>query len=217
MPRQPQQDRSRATRQGLLSATIESLAEVGWAGTTVVAVAQRAGVSRGAAQHHFATRDELVQAAVHTVARELTEDLAARGAELDVQDDRVLGVLEALVGIWTGPFGRAATHLWVAASTDPSLRALVLPLERQFNRDVYRVTLELLRADGNRPEVREAVQLTLDLVRGIGLSVLLRPERRRRDRRRAELVRWSEQLAATIGVPASGDVMRTEPKMAPSV
>ena len=53
--RQPQQDRSRATRKRLLEAAIECLAELGWTGTTVAIVAERAGVSRGAAQHHFPT------------------------------------------------------------------------------------------------------------------------------------------------------------------
>lgn len=43
----PQQDRSRATRQRLLEAAVESLAEVGYAATTVSVVATRAGVSRG--------------------------------------------------------------------------------------------------------------------------------------------------------------------------
>src|SRR5258708_40091971 len=61
--REPQQDRSRATRQRLLEAAIECLASLGWTGTTVAVVAVRAGVSRGAAQHHFRTREELVTAA----------------------------------------------------------------------------------------------------------------------------------------------------------
>ena len=43
--REPRQDRSRATRQRLLEAAIECLAEVGWSGSTVSVVAERAGVS----------------------------------------------------------------------------------------------------------------------------------------------------------------------------
>jgi AcrR family transcriptional regulator len=53
--REPQQDRSRVTRKRLLEATVRCLAELGWSGTTVLVVAERAGVSRGAAQHHFPT------------------------------------------------------------------------------------------------------------------------------------------------------------------
>lgn len=55
--RTPQQDRSRATRRRLLEAAVECLAELGWNGSTVTVVAERAGVTRGAAQHHFPTRE----------------------------------------------------------------------------------------------------------------------------------------------------------------
>ena len=60
--RVPKQDRSRATRQRLLEAAVACLAERGWAGSTVSVVAEHAGVSRGAAQHHFPTREDLVDA-----------------------------------------------------------------------------------------------------------------------------------------------------------
>lgn len=67
-PKQPQQERSRATRLKLLEAAVSCLAERGWSGSTVAVVAERAGVSRGAAQHHFRTREDLFTAAVEHVA-----------------------------------------------------------------------------------------------------------------------------------------------------
>jgi len=48
------------TRQKLLEAALDSLAAVGYSGTSVAVVAARAGVSRGAAQHHFPTRTEAI-------------------------------------------------------------------------------------------------------------------------------------------------------------
>jgi AcrR family transcriptional regulator len=197
--RQPQQDRSRATHQALLDATIESLAEVGWAGTTVVAVAARSGVSRGAAQHHFPTRDELVQAAVDRVIDSLTESLAVSRVDVAARDDRTLAALEVLTELWSSAAGRAATHLWIAASTDPTLKELVLPLERRFNRALYKATIDLLGADVEQPRVREAVRLTLDLTRGIGIGSLVR---RDRSRLHADLAQWAAMLAAIPG--ASG-------------
>jgi len=194
--REPQQDRSRITRQALLDATIECLADDGWAGTTVVGVAARAGVSRGAAQHHFATRDELVRAAVEKVSADITAEMRAREAQLVQVEDRAQAVVELLVALWTGTFGRAATHLWVAASTDPTLRELVLPLERRLSRDLYATTIDLLGIDDARPEATSSVRLTLDLVRGIGLAALLRPDLQRR---RADLAQWAAVLGAWSG------------------
>lgn len=193
--RAPQQDRSRATRQSLLDATIESLSEVGWSGTTVVAVAARAGVSRGAAQHHFATRDDLVRASVDQVTDEVTERLAA--TRIDVRtEDRALAVVEMLTDLWTSSVGRAATHLWVAASTDPGLHDLVLPLERRLNRQIYQSTFTMLGADPEEPQAREAVRLTLHLVRGVGLGALLRGDR---SKMKADLAHWAAMLATAVG------------------
>src|SRR5690348_18308793 len=73
--RVPKQDRSRATRQRLLEAAVACLAEHGWAGSTVAVVAERAGVSRGAAQHHFPTRDDLFTAALEHVTHVRAEEL----------------------------------------------------------------------------------------------------------------------------------------------
>jgi AcrR family transcriptional regulator len=75
--KEPKQDRSRATRQRLLAAAVACLAEHGWAGSTVSVVAERAGVSRGAAQHHFPTREDLFTAAVEYVAEERSQALRA--------------------------------------------------------------------------------------------------------------------------------------------
>ncbi|MFD3675123.1 TetR/AcrR family transcriptional regulator, partial [Streptomyces sp. NPDC058672] len=80
--RSPKQDRSRATRQRLLEAAVACLAESGWAGSTVSVVAERAGVSRGAAQHHFPTREDLFTAAVEYVAEQRSTALR----ELPAQD-----------------------------------------------------------------------------------------------------------------------------------
>ncbi|CAM5670162.1 hypothetical protein SBADM41S_05672 [Streptomyces badius] len=53
------------------------LAEHGWRGSTVSVVAERAGVSRGAAQHRFPTREDLITGAVEYVAEERSAALRA--------------------------------------------------------------------------------------------------------------------------------------------
>lgn len=195
--RQPRQERSRATRQRLLDACVESLADVGWDRTTVVAVASRAGVSRGAAQHHFATRDALVVACVDDIIERMSVDLRAAESRVSRRDDRPLAVLEILSDLWTGVGGRAAMHLWVAASTDPALRALVEPLERRLNLELFRATVDLLGADTTRPQVQESVSLTLQVMRGMGLGALLRRDPARRT---TELSQLAAMLTAVEGV-----------------
>lgn len=196
---EPKQERSRATRESLLDATIESLAEVGWHGTTVVAVAARAGVSRGAAQHHFPSRDDMVREAVERVGETLADRLRQRAVEVDRGEDRVLHVLTTLTGVWTDVVGRAALQLWIAAATDPTLRELVIPLERRFSRDMQELTLELLDADPDAPGVQASVRLTLDVVRGIGVGAAVRHDLAQRN---ADLAQWAAILGAMPGFGA---------------
>ncbi|MFE5730089.1 MULTISPECIES: TetR/AcrR family transcriptional regulator [unclassified Streptomyces] len=172
----PKQDRSRATRQRLLEAAVSCLAEHGWAGSTVSAVAERAGVSRGAAQHHFPTREDLFTAAVEYVAEERSQALRALPS-----DDRAAAVA-ALVDLYTGPLFRAALHLWVAATGEDQLRARVTELEARVGRESHRIAVEVLGADETRPGVRETVQGLLDMARGLGLATLLTDDRARRER-----------------------------------
>ncbi|WP_306186627.1 MULTISPECIES: TetR/AcrR family transcriptional regulator [unclassified Streptomyces] len=178
--RVPKQDRSRATRQRLLQAAVACLAEHGWAGSTVSAVAERAGVSRGAAQHHFPTREDLFTAAVEYVAEErstATRALFPGGASGDRR-----AVVRALVDLYTGPLFRAALHLWVAASNEDQLRARVTELEARVGRETHRIAVELLGADESRPGARETVQGFLDMARGLGLANLLTDDTARRER-----------------------------------
>jgi AcrR family transcriptional regulator len=162
-------------------------------------VSTRAGVSRGAQLHHFPTKHDLVVAAVE----HLTE---LRGAELLVSlsessDDvaastvdritRLRRVLRLLGEHFSSPVFTAALELWVAARTDEVLLAAVGPLELRVGREVHRLTVEALGADESKPGVRELVQATLDLVRGLGLANTISDDAARR---RRILNRWADVL-----------------------
>ncbi|MDQ1018444.1 AcrR family transcriptional regulator [Streptomyces afghaniensis] len=192
--RVPKQDRSRATRQRLLEAAVSCLAEHGWAGSTVSVVAERAGVSRGAAQHHFPTREDLFTAAVEYVAEERSTALRALFPEGAAGDRRA--VVAALVDLYTGPLFRAALHLWVAASNEDQLRARVTELESRVGRETHRIAVDLLSADESVPGVRETVQGLLDMARGLGLANLLTDDEARRER---VVEQWAGLLDEALG------------------
>jgi AcrR family transcriptional regulator len=176
--REPRQDRSRATRARLLESAITCLADLGWSASTVAVVAEHAGVSRGAAQHHFPTREALFTAALEHVTSE-------RGAQLRREltgrpSADTSAVVELVFELFTGPLFRAALMLWVAAASEPQLRAQIVPLEARIGREIHHVVADLLGVDERVPGVRETVQATLDLARGLGLANLLTDDRRRR-------------------------------------
>jgi len=190
-----QQQRSRSTRLRVLEATVACLVEHGWSGTTTTLVAERAGVSRGAQLHHYRTKSALVIAAVEHLAERRAAELRAEVAALRPGGDRVGRTVDLLGSLFTGPLFAAAIEVWVAARTDATLRAALVPVEARFGREVHRLTVDLLGADESRPGVRESVQATLDLMRGLGLASLLTDDSARRGRL---LTEWSRQLRAVL-------------------
>ena len=178
-------------RARLLEATVELLAERGFAGTTTTLVSQRAGVSRGAQLHHFPSKNRLVYAAVEHVTALRRSELLTAAEQLPEGPRRRRLVLEMLADHFISPAFTAALELWVAARTDPELLAEVGPLEQRVGRETHRLTVELLAADESKPGARELVQATLDLVRGLGLADTISDDAKRR---RRILDRWAEVL-----------------------
>ncbi|HYJ70652.1 MAG TPA: helix-turn-helix domain-containing protein [Nocardioidaceae bacterium] len=178
--RVPQAERTRAMRQRLMEATVACLVERGWAGTSTAMVAQRAEVSRGAMLHHFPTKADLVVGAVEHLSRLRRAELLT-AAEAMPSTGRTRHALGLLADHMTGAVFQAALELWVAARTYADLRATVGPLEQRVGRETHRVAVRMLGVDESEPGVRELVQATLDLVRGLALADTLTNDRRRRE------------------------------------
>ena len=178
-------------RQRLLEACVECLVEEGWSGTSTTLVSQRAGVSRGAQLHHFPTKNDLVVAAVTHLSEVRGRELAAAAETVPHGRRRTRAVLAMLADHFTGTVFTAALELWVAARTDEALLAAVGPLEQRVGREAHRMTVAALGVDESRPGVRELVQATLDLVRGLGLASTITDDSARR---RRILREWADVL-----------------------
>jgi len=187
-------------RARLLDATVECLVERGFAGTSTTLVSERAGVSRGAQLHHFPTKNALVVAAVEHLTERRGAELAAAAASVPDGPRRTRAVMRMLGDHFASPVFNAALELWVAARTDENLLDAVGPLEQRVGRETHRLTVELLDADESVPGVRELVQATLDLVRGLGLANTITDDTRRRGR---ILDRWADALDDELGSTGS--------------
>ena len=191
-----QTERTRAMRQRLLEATVDSLVEVGWSGTTTTLVSQRAGVSRGAQLHHFPTKQDLVVGAVEHLTERRREDMRRAVDDLPTTG-RTRAVLAILSQQFTSPVFYAALELWVAARTDDDLRDAVAPLERRVGRETHAWALELLGVDESAGDNRRLVQATLDLLRGLGLANSLSDDTARRG---AVLDAWATTLDTALEI-----------------
>jgi AcrR family transcriptional regulator len=185
---------------------VESLAAVGYPSTTVAVVAARAGVSRGAAQHHFPTRADLFAAAVEYMTEVRLDEIRQYAATLPSGEGRTEAIVGLLAEVYAGPLFRAALHLWVAASTDEQLREQIIRLETHVGRQTHRALLEVLEVNERSPGVRETVQGMLDLIRGLGLADLLTDDSARR---RGIVRQWSGVLDQALAEARQRDSIPT--------
>ncbi|GAC1329003.1 MAG: TetR family transcriptional regulator [Mycobacteriales bacterium] len=176
MVRRTQAERSAATQRLLLDATVACLVELGYGGTTTSAVAERAGVSRGAQLHHYGTRQMLMGAAVEHLAARRLEWVQDKAGRLPDDASRPRRTLDLLAEALSGPLYAATLELYVAARVDTELHEALVPVEQQLTKELRRLCREYVSDD---PVL---VQLTLDLLLGQGVGSLLSPVRPQRQR-----------------------------------
>ena len=82
-------------RRELVEVTIDSLAEVGFVGTTLAQIAARAGVSPGLVAHYFDDKDGLLDAAFRSLARRVGKQVRARLRLVATPRGRIQAVIDA--------------------------------------------------------------------------------------------------------------------------
>ena len=132
MPRRTQAERSAATREALVQATLDLLVECGWAGVTSVAVCARARLSRGAFVHHFDDLPQLFHGALEHRYRALFAAAQSRPAPASVTD-LVAHTWEAITAIEF----KVVIEAWLAAANDPELGATLAPVIERFAKLVH--------------------------------------------------------------------------------
>ncbi|MCU1645846.1 MAG: TetR/AcrR family transcriptional regulator [Nocardia sp.] len=193
--RRTQQQRRDETRAALLDATIDCLAESGYANLTLAQVSERAGLSVGAHLHHFRTRNTLVAAAIARLAER-------RQAELRDQFENSTDIEELLDAVWdlhTGALYHAALDLWAAARTDAELRELLLDVEHDIDTEIAEQVRKLAAEITDRPDLPQLMMFALATARGLAMRDCLHPDR---DRDREWASARSYLKAALIVDPA---------------
>lgn len=193
--RVPQAERRRITRTKLLDATIESLIEKGYPGTTTVEVGERAGMSRGAQLHHFPSRADLLIAATEHLTRE-------RGKEFEVEikariaegGEPIDTMVDMLWEMFSDPLYWAVIELMVAARTDADLREKLERFERGLGLSIQKGFQGLIgRTDR---DAKIAIEMTLYFMRGLAMERIFRQN----DSHYKGLVnRWKTQLRMLLG------------------
>ncbi|MGW5570395.1 TetR/AcrR family transcriptional regulator [Nocardia thailandica] len=162
-------------RRRLIEATVTCLVEHGYAGTTTLRVQQLAGVSRGALLHHFPSKADMFVAAVQRVAQQQADDIRGALAAPFPADGRIEFAIDVLRRAMSGPLYLAGYELWMAARTDPELRAVLAPYEREVGKGIRQLGAEAFGPEyATQPGFPVAFESLLQLLRGQALTSILR-------------------------------------------
>jgi|SRR5271156_534053 len=173
--RRTQQERRDTTREALLDATIDCLAQSGFASLTLARVSERAGLTVGAHLHHFKTRTALVAAAMERLAERRLGEVRNLDAEHLAPGD----LLDIMWDLHSGDLYHAALDLWAAARTDPELRNHLVLIEKQIDDEIAAIIGRLPAAYAEHPEFADTVKVALATIRGLAMRDCLHPERDR--------------------------------------
>jgi betaine-aldehyde dehydrogenase len=108
----PRDEGEEVRRTQLVEVTIDSLAEVGYVGTTLAEIARRAGVSPGLVAHYFGDKEGLLEAAFRTLARPLAARVRARLALAHTPRGRVQAVIDT--NLAPEEFDKRSGTAWLA-------------------------------------------------------------------------------------------------------
>lgn len=154
-------------------------------------VQRLAGVSRGALTHHFGSMNDLLVAAISSIAIEQGNEIssalaAADGPPLDALVHTMHGMMER-------PVFLAGLELWSAARTDDSLRAALAASARSSTTGIRQSVLAAFDPPLAAHEGSLAFDGLMSLLRGLALGSVVRdrPERER------EILRcWLDHFAS---------------------
>jgi AcrR family transcriptional regulator len=155
--------RPSATRERIVAAVDDLLAEGGFHEATVEEVAERAGVSRATLYQHFGSRLGLVDAICETFARSAELQALKAAVEADELDAATDGLIAAAAAFWAAQEHRLVP-LYGVAAVDPAAERLVERQRRDRRRVVVRLVERLTAGGRLRPGVGKQRAVALLLV-----------------------------------------------------
>lgn len=180
--RRTQEERSTETRRKLVEAAIAVVDEAGYANLTISKVAERAGLTNGAMQHHFSSRGDLLLAVLDMLYPVMEIPFERISEHKLPLRSRVGMLVDALWQIYSRPEYLAIWDIAFGARTDPVLH----PRLRAYQGDLTTRTmphLTVLFADiGLSAAAAERVfLLIIRYLRGVALQTVFGVDRRLED------------------------------------
>jgi betaine-aldehyde dehydrogenase len=132
-PETPLEPLEESRRRQLIEVTIDSLAELGYVGTTLAQIAGRAGVSPGLVAHYFGDKDGLLDAAFRSLARRVGDQVRTRLRQISSPRARIQAVIDANLSLeeFAQRTGTAWLAFWGQVLHVPSLKRVQSAYQRR--------------------------------------------------------------------------------------
>ena len=130
-----QAQKSASTRTQIIEAAIKCFIDYGYSRTTTTLIAEKAGLSRGAMLHHYATRQDLIESVIDYAFYCHMEEFgrAIRGLSDQERKRENSGIALDWELFLSRPH-KAYMELTMAARTDEELRAIFVPKAQRHDR-----------------------------------------------------------------------------------
>ena len=180
--RRTQEERRTETRRKLVEAAIRVTQESGYANLTISKVAEHAGLTNGAMQHHFGSRDDLVLGmvdALYPVLEMPFEDIASR--KLSVRE-RVATFIDLLWQIYSRPEYLVIWDIAFGTRGDAELKAKLQTYQRDIAARMRKQLATPFADVGLTPEGADQIfSFAISFLRGCALQAVFGVDRRRAD------------------------------------
>lgn len=171
--RRTQAERSAGTREVLLAAAIEALHEHGYAATSTILVAEKAGVSRGAMLHQFRTKADLMTFVVEAVFAEEVQRYTEYLDGIDDPKERLLAYPEMGWEVLSRPSGVAVLEILQGSRSDPQLGEMLAPVQARIEQEALAFTR--FASGGDARGAMALMRLVVWAIRGLSIAQVLAP------------------------------------------
>jgi AcrR family transcriptional regulator len=169
--------KSALMREAILDAAVRCFVETGYAGTTTALIAEVAGVSRGAMLHHFASKADLVQAAIEHLHHKLVESYAGNIGEITQDlsvDERNRRGLQGYWNYLSSELFAAYHELCIAGRKDPELQRILEASVARFDQEVKAANERLFPEWASKGELFGfAMDMTKFVMEGMAVSQIV--------------------------------------------
>jgi AcrR family transcriptional regulator len=171
--------RGEETRRKLLQAAVSSLGRNGYASTTVDALMQAAGVSRGSVLHQFPTRLDLMAAAAEFAMNSMVLDTVERIEEFDSATRQLDMLAQVMWEVHNSTSANALTEVLLASRWDRDLAMRLTPVAERIEAEIDSLLGKIADRCGvaNPIEVLAWGRLMIASMRGLIIELMLQPDR----------------------------------------